>query len=56
MAITKDDMIYSNKVYLSPLGNIPPQKKYISMKGYILPFDISDIIPKGKIGLNKKFR
>jgi len=49
-------MSYSNKVYLSTQGKIPIKKKYISIKGYILWAEYSDTIPKGKIGLNKKFR
>ncbi len=49
-------MTYSNKVYLSPLGNIPTHKQFITLKGYVLPVAFSDKIPKGKIGLNKKFR
>ena len=35
--VTSPEMVYSNKVYLSAQGNIPPQKKYISL----LSFDIS---------------
>jgi hypothetical protein len=56
VAVTSEEMTYSNKVYLSPQGNIPTHKKYILIKGYVLPVVFSDTIPKGKIGLNKKFR
>ena len=49
-------MTYSNKVYLSPQGKIPYQKRFIKMKGYVLPVAFSDTIPKGKIGLSKNFR
>lgn len=49
-------MTYSNKVYLSPLGNIPKQKPYVLIKGYVLLTDFSETIPPRKIGLNKKFR
>jgi hypothetical protein len=49
-------MTYSNKVYLSTSGNIPQNKNFISLKGYVLPIAFSDKIPKGKMGLNKKFR
>jgi vesicle-fusing ATPase len=54
--VTNTDMLYSNKVYLSPQGNIPTHKKYISVKGYVLPVAFSDTIQKGKIGLSKVFR
>jgi hypothetical protein len=56
VAVTSEEMTYSNKVYLSPQGNIPSYKKYILIKGYVLPVAFSDTVPKGKIGLNKKFR
>jgi hypothetical protein len=56
IAVSSKEMAYSNKVYLSPEGNIPGSKKFIVLKGYILPFSLSETIPKGKIGLNKKFR
>jgi hypothetical protein len=56
IAVSSEEMTYSNKVYLSPEGSIPRNKKYIVLKGYILPFALSETIPKGKIGLNKKFR
>ena len=42
--VTSPEMVYSNKVYLSAQGNIPPQKKYISLKGYVLPVAFSDTI------------
>ena len=54
--VTSPEMVYSNKVYLSAQGNIPPQKKYISLKGYVLPVAFSDTIQKGKIGLSRIFR
>jgi hypothetical protein len=56
IAVTSEEMTYSNKVYLSPLGKIPEQKRFITLKGYVLPVAFSATIPKGKIGLNKKFR
>jgi hypothetical protein len=56
IAVTSEDMTYSNKVYLSTIGKIPQQKRFITLKGYVLPIAFSDTIPKGKIGLNKKFR
>lgn len=49
-------MTFSNKVYLSPLGKIPAGKRNIRLKGYVLSATFSDTIPKGKMGLNKKFR
>jgi len=49
-------MTYSNKVYLNPFGKIPSHKRYIIFKGYVLMVAFSETIPKGKIGLNKKFR
>ena len=54
--VTSEEMTYSNRVYLSPEGNIPSHKKYIILKGYVLPVAFSETIPQGKIGLNKKFR
>lgn len=54
--VTSEEMTYSNKVYLSPEGNIPTHKQYILIKGYVLPVAFSENIPQGKIGLNKKFR
>lgn len=54
--VTSEEMTYSNKVYLSPLGNIPTHKQYIQLKGYVLPVAFSEQIPVKKIGLNKKFR
>jgi len=56
IAVTSEEMTYSNKVYLSPLGKIPQQKRFITLKGYVLPIAFSETIPRGKIGLNKKFR
>lgn len=56
IAVNNEEMTYSNKVYLSPLGRIPVQKQFIKIKGYVLPVAFSDAVPKGKIGLNKKFR
>ena len=49
-------MAYSNKVYLSPSGRIPSHKKLIILKRYVLSCAFSEQIPKGKIGLSKKFR
>ena len=49
-------MTYSNKVYLSTQGRIPVNKQFILIKGYILCAEYVDTIPRGKIGLNKKFR
>jgi hypothetical protein len=49
-------MAYSNKVYLSKDSKFPEHKKYLLLKGYVLSYELSDKIPKGKIGLNKKFR
>ena len=54
--ITSEQMAYSNKVYLSPSGRIPAYTKLITLKGYVLSCDFSEQIPKGKIGLSKKFR
>jgi hypothetical protein len=54
--VTSQEMVYSNKVYLSPQGSIPSHKKYISLKGYVLPVAFSDTIQRGKIGLSKVFR
>ena len=54
--VTNTEMLYSNKVYLSPQGNIPTHKKFISVKGYVLPVAFSDTIQRGKIGLSKVFR
>ena len=54
--VTSEEMTFSNKVYLSPHGNIPTHKQFILLKGYVLPVAFSDTIVKGKIGLNKKFR
>jgi hypothetical protein len=54
--VTSEEMTYSNRVYLSPQGNIPSHKQFIFLKGYVLPVAFSEEIPKGKIGLNKKFR
>lgn len=56
VAVSSEEMTYSNRVYLSPLGKIPTQKKFVRLKGYVLATAFSDTIPKGKIGLNKKFR
>jgi len=56
IAVTSEEMTYSNKVYLSPFGKIPQQKRFITLKGYVLPIAFSETIPRGKIGLNKKFR
>lgn len=56
IAVDSEEMVYSNKVYLSSEGNIPGHKKFILLKGYVLPFAISERIPKGKIGLGNKFR
>jgi hypothetical protein len=56
VAVTSEEMLYSNKVYLSPLGRIPSHKRFIILKGYVLSIAFSDSIPKGKIGLSKKFR
>lgn len=54
--VTSESMTYSNKVYLSPQGNIPAHKQYVLLKGYVLPVAFSETIPPSKIGLNKKFR
>jgi hypothetical protein len=56
VAVSSEEMTYSNKVYLSPLGKIPAHKRFIRIKGYVLPVALSDSIPRGKIGLSKKFR
>ncbi len=56
IGVTSEEMTYSNKVYLSPLGKIPVHKRFIKLKGYVLSTAFSETIPKGKIGLNKKFR
>lgn len=56
VAVSSEEMTYSNRVYLSPLGKIPPQKRFIKLKGYVLPTAFAETIPKGKIGLSKKFR
>ena len=37
VAVSSEEMTYSNRVYLSPLGKIPPQKRFIKLKGYVLP-------------------
>lgn len=49
-------MVYSNKVYLSPTSTFPEHKKYLILKGYVFNYELSSEIPKGKIGLSKKFR
>ena len=49
-------MAYSNKVYLSKDSKLPEHKKYLLLKGYVLSYELSDKIARGKIGLNKKFR
>jgi hypothetical protein len=56
IGVTSEEMTYSNKVYLSPSGKIPAHKRFIKLKGYVLSTAFSETIPKGKIGLNKKFR
>ena len=57
--VTSQDMVYSNMVYVSkdsPLAVLPSKNRLLVFKGYILHFDISGDIPKGKIGLSSKFR
>ncbi len=54
--VTSQEIVYSNKVYLSPQGSIPSHKKYISLKGYVVPVAFSDTIQRWKIGLSKVFR
>jgi len=54
--VSSNEMVYSNKVYLSPQGNIPAHKKYITLKGYVLAVSFSDAIQRGKIGLSRIFR
>ncbi len=49
-------MVYSNKFYLSPQASIPLHKKYILLKGYVVPVAFSDTIQWRKIGLSKVFR
>lgn len=56
VAVSSEEMTYSNRVYLSPLGKIPSHKRFVRLKGYVLAVGFSETIPKGKIGLNKKFR
>ena len=56
ISISSEEMAYSNKVYLNPSGRIPSHKKLITIKRYVLSCAFSEQIPKGKIGLNKKFR
>jgi hypothetical protein len=36
IAVSSEEMTYSNKVYLSPLGKIPNHKRFIKLKGYVL--------------------
>lgn len=54
--VTSNEMAYSNLVYLSKEGNIPEHKQLVLLKGTVLSVAFSDLIPKGKIGLNRKFR
>ena len=57
--VTTQAMVYSNLVYLSPdspLAVLPRNGRFLIFKGYILSFDLSAEIPKGKIGLGNKFR
>ena len=54
--VSSEEMTFSNRVYLSLEGNIPEHKQFITLKEYVLPIAFSENIPKGKIGLNKKFR
>ena len=57
--VTSQEMVYSNLVFLSkqsPLAVLHSNSRFIFFKGYILSFALSGDIPKGKIGLNNKFR
>ena len=57
--VTSQAMVYSNKVFISndsPLAVLDPANRFLVSKGYILSFDLSADIPKGKIGLSSKSR
>ena len=56
VSVQSEAMAYSNLVYLSSGSGFPPHMKYLQVKNYILTYALSDQIPNGKIGVNKKFR
>lgn len=49
-------MVYANRVYFSLSSTLPDNGKFVTFKGFILPYAKSKDISKGKMGLSNKFR
>ena len=54
-------MVYSNNVYFNTDSAFPPPishlaKNYVTIKGVILSYDLTNDIPSGKIGTSTKLR
>ena len=53
-------MVFSNKVYINKDSLFPTpsssSKKYVSIKGVILCYDLSKEIPSGQLGTSTKLR
>lgn len=59
--VTDEAMVFSNFVYVNPAQNIfsKPQSLFpifVRIKSYIFSCGLSDTIPAGKIGMNRKIR
>lgn len=41
IAVNQEEMVYSNKIYLSKDSVFPEHKKYLLLKGYVFCYELS---------------